>query len=164
MSVKKIQQTSSFVRDTMLRSALTLTSDDAYDPENGLSAQQWQAIAQLVSGRRQRDIAQDLSVTEETLSRWKNSPLFAAALNVAIKESYDATVGDMRDAARDAVGVLRDTMRSSDEKLRLQAALAVLRLSLHLDASVGSLATSPADIARGELKERRVNLLDECLL
>jgi DNA-binding NarL/FixJ family response regulator len=52
-----------------------------------LSPQQWQAIGLLVIGKRQADIAREIDVSEETLSLWRNSPIYAAALNQAVRDA-----------------------------------------------------------------------------
>lgn len=138
-------------KQTAITAALQLDAEsDVYraEEEAGLSAQQWQAIGLLVAGAKQVEIAETLGVTQETVSRWRNSPLFAAALNLAVRDAYAATIGEVRGLVKDAVSALKECMYSEDERLRLSAALAVLRLHLQLDSTAPSLPTTPADIAR----------------
>lgn len=164
--VKNSQQSASFVQYQTEREALQLDEASVYrDGEDAvLSAQQWQAVAMLVAGKRQVDVAQQLDVTQETVSRWRNSPTFAAAVNAGVRESYTAVVGEVRDASVDAVRVLRDCLQSEDERLRLQAALATLRLRVQLDATALDLPTSPADVARDSLRRRPTATEDMLLL
>lgn len=112
-----------------------------------LSPIQWAAIAMLVAGKRGCDVAQELDVTQETVSRWRAQPVFVAALHLALRDSYESTIGRVRDARTDALDVLCALLHSEDERLRLTAALAVLRLHLALDAGVLRLPTTPAAAA-----------------
>ena len=144
-------------RDNALRVALKLDSEaDLFIPEDeaGLTAQQWQAVALLAGGARQIDVAAQLDIRQETVSRWKQDVRFVAALNWAIKEHYTVIENNVREAAAEAVIVLRETMKSDDPRLRLSAALNVLRL--HSDHTIGTvtLPTTPADVAREEMHER----------
>lgn len=139
---------------------------DVYRPDEdgGLTAQQWQAVGLLVAGKKQRDVAQAVGVTEFTVSRWRALPAFAAAVNAGVQDAYRATVGDVRSVSEDAVNVLRETLKSEDEKLRLTAALAVLRLRVTLDADVAQLPATPADIARANARRRRKGEQDNMFL
>lgn len=116
--------------------------------EEALTAQQWQAVALLVAGKKQKDVAETVGVTQETVSRWRTTPVFAAALNGAVRDSYTATVGEVRGAAADAVAVLRECLRADDQRLRLSAALSILRLHVQLDATAQALPVTPADVNR----------------
>src|SRR5690606_12885268 len=97
-------------RERILRTALVLDKEaDVFTDEAdaGLTAQQWQAIAMLAGGARQIEVATQLDVRQETVSRWKYDPRFVAALNLAIREHYAAIEGIVRSAAAEAVDVLR---------------------------------------------------------
>ena len=152
MARKNSQDLSRYdAKQAVINAALQLnTETDVYraEEEAGLSVQQWQAVGLLVAGAKQVEIAEALGVTQETVSRWRNSPLFAAALNLAVRDAYAATIGEVRGLVKDAVSALKECMYSEDERLRLSAALAVLRLHLQLDSAAPSLPTTPADIAR----------------
>lgn len=150
-------------RTQALRAYLSMTQDDLHG-ENGLTAQQWQAVQLLVAGRRQVDVAKELDVTEETLSRWKALPTFTAALHLAVRDAYESNLGTVRESAREALDVLRDLLKSQDEKVRLQAALSVVRLHLDLSQNVTSLPVSPADVARSLLQHESFQSLADSLL
>ena len=144
-------------RERALRTALVLDREDhifADEADAGLTAQQWTAIAMLAGGARQIEVATQLDVRQETVSRWKCDPRFVAALNLAIREHYAAIEGTVRSAAAEAMDVLRETLKSDDPRLRLSAALSVLRLHSGYTVDASSLPTTPADVAREELHER----------
>lgn len=149
------------IRLLVLKAHTELTEDDLYSEEHGLTAQQWQAVALLVAGRRQVDVAQELDVTPETLSRWKTLPTFTAALNGAVRDAYEASVGQVRESAREALDVLQDLLHSSDERVRLQAALHVVQLHLKLGENVHTLLVSPADVARSLVQKEESRRLFE---
>ena len=149
-----------------LYAALALDVEADALTDEALSEQQRQAVIMLASGKRGVEVAAELGVTQETVSRWRNSPTFAAAVNQLLRDATSATIADIRSAAGDAVAVVTDIMHNSpDDKTRLAAALSILRVHLQVDAgNVGDLPTTPAAIARAELQQRRVNSLDDMLL
>lgn len=153
--VNNTQLTSRYVRTEVLHGFLQLTEDELYSEEYGLTAQQWQAVSLLVAGRRQVDVAQELGVTEETVSRWKTLPTFTAALNMGVRDAYEGTLGKVRTVAQDALDVLQDLLKSQDERVRLSAALSMLRLHVQLSVNVHALPVAPADIARRLLEDEK---------
>ncbi len=135
--------------------------------ETGATAllpQQWTAIGLLVSGKRQTDIATEIGVSQETLSRWRNSPVYMAALNQAIRDCYAGTIGLVRDAVADAVMAIRGCLQSEDDRVRLAAALALVKMHVTLDAPALELPTTPAQIADERLRSLRNTELDRLLL
>lgn len=158
MARKNTQETSreptrSEVRRAVINAATYLDAESDLFHENlGITAQQWQCIGLLVAGSKQVDAAEAVNVTQETVSRWRASPLFASALNLAIRDSYQSTIGRVRDITKDAIEALRECLYSEDEKVRLSAALAVVRLRLQLDAGAMDAPTTPAGIAK-KMKE-----------
>lgn len=130
-----------------------VSESDVYGELDGVSvvtAQQWQAIHMLAAGRRVSDVAETLGVARETVSRWRASPAFVAAFNLTLRETHTETVGELRSAAVDAVSVLRELLNAENERIRLSAAVAVLKLAVELDANVETLPTSPAAVASEE--------------
>ncbi len=163
----KRNETQALSRENVLRVAMTLKDEaDVYREEEdaGLTAQQWQAINMIVSGMRHVEIAEELGVRPETLSRWKNDVRYQAALNLAIRENYAAVAGKVRDAASEAVDILRELLDNGDPRVRLSAALSVLRLHGNYGEGVEKLPTTPADVARRELTNRRTDELADLFI
>ena len=130
-----------------------------------LSEHQMIAIAGLVAGRRQVEIATQLGITESTISRWRAEPPFIAALNLAVRESFDAVVGETRQAATEALRTVVDLMKTAtDEKTRLSAALQLLRLHSAYDAGAPSLPTSAASIAHEQRQARTTREIEALTL
>jgi transposase-like protein len=155
----------------LLQAAQTLDSESdifrIMNEETGmtvLTPQQWQAIGLLVSGKRQSEIARELDISEETLSRWRNSPIYGAALNQAVRDSYSSTMGLVRDSIADAVMAIRGCLQSEDDRVRLQAALALVKIHLQLDSAALALPTTPAKVADVQLRNRQMSEMDRLLL
>lgn len=92
-----------------------------------LSDVQRHAIALMVQGVRQVDVAAQVDVAPETLSRWKHDAVFVAALNTARAELWaEHTTGMLAlvGEARQRLGAL---VQSEDESVALRAAMAVLK-------------------------------------
>jgi hypothetical protein len=155
----------------LLRTAQTLESEaDVFtvmNEETGaavLSPLQWQAIGLLVAGKRQADIAREIGISEESLSRWRNSPVYMAALNQSIRDCYAGTLGLVRSVVVDAVDALKGCLQSEDDKVRLAAAVTLIKLHLQLDSAALELPTTPAAIADQRLRSLRTTELDRVLL
>jgi transposase-like protein len=137
------------------------------NPETGLTVllpQQWQAIGLLVAGKRQAEIATEIGVSQETLSRWRNSPVYMAALNQAIRDCYAGTVGLVRNVVVDAVEAIKGCLQSEDDRVRLSAAVTLIKLHLQLDGTALELPTTPAQIADQRLQHMRSVEIDRLLL
>jgi hypothetical protein len=135
--------------------------------ETGATAllpQQWTAIGLLVSGKRQADIATEIAVSQETLSRWRNNPVYMAALNQAIRDCYAGTIGLVRNVVGDAVEAIKSCLQSEDDRVRLSAAVTLIKLHLQLDSTALELPTTPAQIADERLRSLRNTEIDRILL
>ena len=133
--------------------------------ETPLSGQQVQCIGQLVTGRRQSLIAAELGIAEETISRWKADPVFQAALNLAVQESFMAVVGATRTAATEALQTVRDLMQNAvGENIRLSAAMQILRLHSAYDAGAPTLPTSAGLIAHQQRQAASTREIENLVL
>lgn len=82
----------------------------------------------LAAGCPAKDVAADLQVTPQTISAWRAQPAFRETLN-GLKIQYLRSARDaLRSLSMDATDELARLMRGGkSERVRLQAALAVLR-------------------------------------
>ena len=104
-----------------------------------MSAPQLFAIAALVGGASVTHAASGAGVDRTTIHGWlSGDAAFVATLNRAKQEALDATRGELRATAADAVKVVRELMTSPDAPpaIRLRAALALLE-------AVGGLEPDP---------------------
>ena len=115
---------------------------------SALSEAQQRAIAMVATGSTGRDIAAALGVNECTVSRWRQSAAFEAAVNSLLKDAHTAAALQLRQLALDAVATIEAVM--TDPKAnpadRLKAAALVLdRVGLATVPSIG-----PTDAERIE--------------
>lgn len=159
----KRHESSRSVTDADLQAALAMRDEADIYTEAALSAQQWQAVAMLAAGQRVAEVADALGVARETVSRWRSSPVFTAAYNVTVREMHAETVGDLRSAAGEAVAVLRGLLGAESERVRLSAAVGVLRLVAEMAGGSESLPVTPAAVAEAEVERRRLAAYAELL-
>jgi len=106
------------------------------DQEKSITPQQETVILELIAGKTQKEAAEAAGVAPETVSRWiKRNPVFVAALNARRKDLWDAHREKLRAQVRDAVDVMGDLLKSNNERVRLQAATAILRTASDLAPS-----------------------------
>lgn len=95
-----------------------------------LSDKQIQAIPMLASGKRCRAVADELSVSPQTISEWKRQPAFVAEINKLRKESLEAASALIQSSAAKAVETLLELAKEApNPETRRKAALDLLRLS-----------------------------------
>jgi len=99
-----------------------------------LSTAQRKALGALLSGADQDTTAAAAGVTERTIRRWQNEPLFAAALRAGQDQAIDAAVTSLTAAMRTAVQTLSGVMTDPDasNRVRVSAANAVLANGMKL--------------------------------
>ena len=61
-----------------------------------LNENQLLAVQLVVQGKSGREIAKQLSVTEETISRWKKQPIFIASVNEILGQLREGIQQKMR--------------------------------------------------------------------
>ena len=71
-----------------------------------LNENQLLAVQLVVQGRSGREIAKQLGVTEETVSRWKKQPVFIAMVNDLLGQLRDTTQQKMRNLVLLALEIL----------------------------------------------------------
>lgn len=119
-----------------------------YKRENGLTEQQHVAITLLLTGKSQVDVAGEIGVAVPTVNLWCNKdPLFIATLNSRRQDAHQAVVAELRSLAAEAVAVLRASLKSEDERIRIQAAKTVIKVLDLESIPAPDGATDPEDVA-----------------
>jgi len=97
---------------------------------DGLTDQQREGARLAATGWRGVDIAEHVGVAQETVSRWRKKPEYAAAVEAILTEARLEVAGRMADLTDKALDVIEDTLDSKyDRRVKLRAAIAVLQLS-----------------------------------
>jgi transposase len=93
-----------------------------------LNNNQLLAVQMLASGMNGRDIAKELKVRPETLSRWKAEPEFEAAVNYIVVGAQEATRAKLSQLSEQALQVIEDVLNDSEAQAstKLSAAFKVL--------------------------------------
>lgn len=115
------------------------------DVTRRLSPTQERAAELLVSGKTITETAKEVGVSRQTVSSWLNhDPVFIAELNYRRDETWNAVKQRLTQLAVSAVDVLEEALRSSDARVRLSAAIHVLKaLKLYGDRYEPSGPTTP---------------------
>ena len=106
-----------------------------------LNENQLLAVQLVVQGRSGKEIAKELSVTEETISRWKKQPAFIALVNELLEQLRDTTQQKMRNLVLTALEILEKELCNESNKNRVNIALKVLnnyKFSTLIDQKIGS--------------------------
>ena len=106
-----------------------------------LNENQILAVHLVVQGKSGKDIAKELSITEETVSRWKKQSAFIALVNELLGQLRDITQQKMRNLVLLALEILEKELFNEDNKNRVNIALKVLnnyKLSTLIDQKIGS--------------------------
>ena len=94
-----------------------------------LSIKQIKAISLLASGKLCRTVADELSVSPQTISEWKRQPVFVAEINKLRLEALEATSRKIQHSVTDAFNVLITVAQEApNPETRRKAALDILRL------------------------------------
>ena len=97
---------------------------------DGLTDQQREGARLAAAGWRGVDIAEQLGVAQETVSRWRKKPEYVAAIEAILSEARLAVAGRMADLTDKALDVVEDTLDYKyDRRVKLRAAIALLQLS-----------------------------------
>ena len=99
------------------------------DSDQPLTTRQQTAIAALLETSSLAAACRESGVNERTMRRWLKQPHFAAAYHRASRIRYGDAIAHLRSASGEAVGVLREALRSDVAAVRVQAAVALLDLA-----------------------------------
>jgi len=115
-----------------------------------LSEVQARAAMQIALGRTGRAVATELGVNEATISGWRQTPEFRAAVNRVLADAHEATSYKLKHASTMALDTLVDIMGSetASDRDKLAACAQVLALTNPSQASPGP--TTPAAVAEAD--------------
>ena len=95
---------------------------------NKLKENQLLAIPLVAQGVSGREIAKQLSVAEETVSRWKQLPEFQAGVNAILLECRDNAKQRLRNLLTNSLDLLEEEMNNPESRHRVNIALKMLQL------------------------------------
>lgn len=127
------------------------------DRTRQLSIEQLNAIDLLVQGKSDREVAEAVGVSRQTVTEWRNrNAVFAAELNRRRQEVWGAQVERLRQLVARAVDVLeQDLEQTDDPRLRQSAAVHILRCVGLYGASLEPTGpTDPEDIERQQAEDQ----------
>ena len=93
-----------------------------------LNENQLLATHLVAIGKSGKQIAGELSVAEETISRWKNLPEFQAEVNAILLECRDNTKQRLRNLLTNSLDLLEAEMNNPESKFKVNIALKILHL------------------------------------
>ena len=97
---------------------------------------EWPLIAALASGQTVRDAAAAAGVSEATAFRRRRDPAFRQRVEAVRSELFTTALGQLADAATEAVTTLRVLLGDKSATIRLGAARSILELGPRLQAAV----------------------------
>ena len=92
-----------------------------------LNENQLLAVQLVAQGRSGREIAKQLSVTEETISRWKKQPIFIASINEILGQLREGIQQKMRNLIFQALEILETELSDKENKNKANIALKLLQ-------------------------------------
>jgi len=97
---------------------------------NGLNSNQHMAIDLILSGMSDREIAEELGLSRQSVNSWRNrNEQFRQALQDRRNALIEVHQGNLNSLVGKAIKILQDAMENGDRSERLKAALQVLRIS-----------------------------------
>ena len=92
-----------------------------------LNENQLLAVQLVAQGRSGREIAKQISVTEETISRWKKQPIFIASVNEILGQLREGIQQKMRNLVFQALEILETEFSDKENKNKANIALKLLQ-------------------------------------
>ena len=94
-----------------------------------LSIQQRNAIDLFLTGKNDREVAEFVGVERVTVNNWRNrKPEFIEELNRRRYELFESEMNRLRSLIASSVEALSECINSTDERVKLAAATALLKL------------------------------------
>ena len=92
-----------------------------------LTPEQLNAIDLLIFGKTDKEVAETIGVGRNTISKWYKNAFFIAELNARREELWVESKLRLKGVVHDAVDVLTNGLRSSDQKIAITAAVHILK-------------------------------------
>jgi DNA-binding CsgD family transcriptional regulator len=96
-------------------------------PAPRLTPEQLNAIDLLIFGKTDKEVAETLGIGRNTISKWYKNAFFIAELNTRREELWKDAKLRLKSLVHEAVDVLSNGLRSSDEKTAITSAVHVLK-------------------------------------
>lgn len=94
-----------------------------------LTIEQEKALPLLMTGLSDREVAEQVGVRRETVTKWRNHhPAFRAELNRLRGELHDQTLNGLRNLIPQAIAALADVLADRDHGDRVRVALEMLKM------------------------------------
>ncbi len=106
---------------------------------------QIKAIGLLVGGASGRLTAETIGVSAETVSRWRQTPVFRRALDAGVQELLGEARTQLVSGFKEALDVLRESLGSEEEKYRLKAAATLTSIATKVPAAEADPAIQMSD-------------------
>lgn len=91
-----------------------------------MSPNKERAALLLASGMKQKDVAEDVSVTPATLCNWQKSIEFKVAVNRYTSELLDSARNRLISLSNGAIDCIQELLSSDNDQVRLQACKVLL--------------------------------------
>ena len=91
-----------------------------------MSPNKERAALLLASGMKQKDVAEDVSVTPATLCNWQKSVEFEVAVNRNMSEILDSSRNRLISLSKGAIDCIQELLNSDHDQVRLQACKVLL--------------------------------------
>jgi transposase len=130
------------------------------DTNGQLKLEQDHAINLLLQGQSDREVAEAVNVSRQTVNQWRNhDAVFVAELNARRQALWGSQTERLRSLISQAVDVLRSDLENEDLRLRQSAAVHILKAvglyGADLKPTGGTTAEAiEADWREAELKAR----------
>jgi len=125
-----------------------------------LKENQLLAISMVANGMTGKAIAEELNVTEETVSRWKQLPEFQAAVNSILKDVMNTARERVRCLMGKALNTLENAIESDGLALKIKVNMAFKILELCDMKSILSEEIGPDDPERVTKKQKHEDFMD----
>ena len=116
---------------------------------NQLTPHQETAIDLILAGKSDNEVAEKIGKSRSTVNVWRHhNPLFMATLNDRRQQMWGGQLSRLNTLASEAVDVLQEGLHDEDIKVRLLAAIHILKATGTYGAAFpGTQETDPAELA-----------------